>query len=126
MELTKYAQAIKNQLRDDLEKAGHSLEEFEEALQNINTGEGVFKVAQISEKLIEKTAGITDMAAGALKGLPEYALKGSLVGGALTGLGLDEMDKSVDSLNKSLEREREKVHLVRRITENLKREHGII
>jgi hypothetical protein len=125
MELTKYAQAIKNQLIEDLLKTGHSLEEFEQALENINTGEGVFKIAQISEKLIEKNAGVMGMAGSVLKGLPEYALKGSLVGGALTGLGLDEMDKSVDSLNKSLEREREKVHLVRRITENLKREHGI-
>ena len=126
MELTKYAQAVKSQLEADLHKIGSSLHEFEEALENINTGEGVFKVSKLSEKLIEKTAGITDMATGALKGLPEIALKGSLVGGALTGLGFDEMDKSVDSLNKSLEREREKVNLVRRITENLRREHGLI
>lgn len=56
---------------------------------------------------------------------PELAFKASLGGGALAGLGLDEMDKSVDSLNKALEREREKVNLVRRITNNLKREHGL-
>lgn len=123
MELTKYAQAIKNQLEMDLLKAGHTLEEFELALQNINTGEGVLKVAMFGERMLEK--GVEKGVEG-LFGIPELAVKSSLTGGALAGLSFDEMDKSVDSLNKSLEREREKINLVKRITSNLKREHGLI
>lgn len=123
MELTKYAQAIKNQLAIDLAKSGHTLLEFEDSLQNINTGEGVLKTALFGEKMLEK--GI-EKGFGGFASIPELAVKSSLTGGALGGLAFDEMDKSVDSLNKSLEREREKINLVKRITNNLKREHGFI
>ena len=175
MELSKYAQAIKNELAMELEKVGSSLEELETALQNINNGEAVYKVASTVGALVKNASaadggsaknlnvgGITGTALGsiagaagggmlggvagvpvgamlggtaggmiagslgsALRDLPELAFKGSLAGGALAGLGLDEMDKSVEGLNKALEREREKVNLVRRITANLKREHGL-
>lgn len=125
MELSKYAQAVKTELVHTLQKQGSSLAEFEEALQSINTGDGVFKIAKelkdsFKDKILNRGF---DIASGTL---PEMAFKGSLAGGALAGLGLDEMDKSVDSLNKALDSEREKVHLVRRITQNLKREHGLI
>lgn len=120
--MTKYAQAIKTELAFELAKKGSSLEEFEKALQSINTGDGVYKVAKDSGDILGGYMGKGLSFAG---GLPEMALKGSLAGGALAGLTFDEMDKSVDSLNKSLEREREKVNLVRRITQNLKREHGL-
>ena len=129
MELTKYAQAIKVELEMELAKRGSTLEEFEQALQTLNTGEGVFKVASfggsvIAEKQASEGGGLGWKSIATA--LPEVALKGSMAGGALAGLTFDEMDKSVDSLNKSLEREREKVNLVRRITQNLKREHGFI
>jgi hypothetical protein len=65
-------------------------------------------------------------AIGAVPSAMELGLKGSVLGGALGGLTLDEMDKSVDSLNKALEREREKITLVKRITQNLKKEHGLV
>jgi hypothetical protein len=125
MELSKYAQAVKNELALTLQKQGSSLAELEEALQNINTGDGVLKIAKdlgpsFKDKMIDRGF---DIASGSI---PEMAFKGSLAGGALAGLGLDEMDKSVDALNKALDSEREKVHLVRRITQNLKREHGLI
>ena len=123
MELTKYAQAIKNELAMELAKNGSSLAEFEHALGNINTGEGVFKVAREGGGLLQSYLGKGVDLAGSL---PEFALKSSLAGGALAGLTLDEADKSVDVLNKSHERERDKVNLVRRITNNLKREHGLI
>ena len=128
MELTKYAQAIKNQLSFELSKSGSSLEEFETYLENLNTGEGAYKVAAITTKLLAKEAapGPVDMAYDFAKGLPEFAMKGSLGIGAAAGLSMDEMDKSVDSVNRALDREREKVTLVRRLTENLKREHGIV
>ena len=119
MELTKYAKAIKAELAMELSMQGKSIQDFENTLESINTGESVYKFAEV-------TSGITGNIMGALTTLPEFAFKGSLAGGALTGLTLDEMDKSVQDVNKSLEREREKIKLVRRITENLKREHGII
>lgn len=112
MELTNYAKAIKAEMSLQLQKQGSSLENFEKALKSLNTGEGVYKVAE--------------EASGMLFGLPEMAFKSSLAGGAMAGLTLDEMDKSVDSLNGSLDRERQKVNLVKRITQNLRREHGII
>jgi hypothetical protein len=175
MELSKYAQAIKNELAMELEKVGSSLEELETSLQNINNGEAVYKIASTVGAILKKAAapdggmtknlnigGITGTALGSLAGAagggmlggvagvpvgamlggtaggviagslgsalreaPELAFKGSLAGGALAGLSLDEMDKSVEGVNKALEREREKVNLVRRITANLKREHGL-
>jgi hypothetical protein len=126
MELTKYAQAIKNELAMELAKQGSSLEEFEHALANVNTGEGVFKIANDSSALISKymdqgiSRGLSDMGS-----LPGLAIKGSLAGGALAGLTFDEMDKSVDQVNRALQRERQKVDLIRKITNNLKKEHGI-
>lgn len=118
--------AVKAELEMELRKQGSSLEEFEQALQNINTGEGVLKVARDAGGMLGgyMTRGL-DMGLGSLGTIPEMAIKGSLAGGAMAGLTLDEMDQSVESLNKALAREREKVNLVRRVTENLKREHGI-
>jgi hypothetical protein len=118
MELTKYAKAIKAQLAEELKKKGSTLEELEATLQNINTGEGVYKMAFLT----------TDMLKSVGKAVPDVidtGFKSSITGGALAGLSMDEMDKSVESVNKALEHEREKINLVRRITENLKREHGL-
>lgn len=127
MELSKYAQAIKNELAFELDKQGSSLSEFEEALRNINTGEGVYKAASLALNIMQKEAapGVVDLAYDAAKAIPETLFKGTLGAGAAAGLSLDEMDKSVESVNKALEREQEKVNLVRRLTQNLKREHGI-
>jgi hypothetical protein len=129
MELTKYAQAIKTELAMELAKQGSSLEEFEQALKNINNGEGVFKVASFGSTVLAETkaqekVALVSEALSALGAVPELALKSTLAGGAGAGLVFDSMDKSVDSLNKALEHEREKVKLVRRLTQNLKREHG--
>lgn len=123
MELTKHAQAIKDELATELAKTGSSLLEFDQALGNINTGEGVFKIASDGGSILNSYLSKGMNFAG---GIPEMAMKGSMAGGALAGLTLDEADKSVEMLNKSLDREREKVNLVRRITQNLKREHGLI
>ena len=123
MKLTKYAQAIKAELAMELEKQGHTLEEFDRMLGSLNTGEGVLKVANVSMNILGDT--FAKPAMNMLGDLPEFALKSSLAGGAVTGLTMDDMDSSVDSLNKALEKERQKVHLVRRLTANLKKEHGI-
>lgn len=118
MKLTKYAQAVKVLLEEELAKTGASILELEEALANINHGEGVYKVAMFGEKLLGQ-------AAGTVASIPETAMKASLAGGALTGLTFDEMDSSIEEVNKALEREREKINLVKRITANLQREHGL-
>ena len=124
--MSKYAQAIKAELEMELAKQGSSLYEFEEALKNINTGEGVLKIAKLEAEMLPKymTRGV-DATIGSLTDLPEMALKGSLAGGAMAGFTLDEMDQSVDSIEHALAKEREKVDLVRRVTENLRKEHGI-
>jgi hypothetical protein len=118
MELTEYSNAIKTELALELAKKGHSLEDFEKGLQSLNTGEGVLKVASMEAGLLP---GVLD----GVRQAPGLIFKTFAAGGALGGLAADEMDNSVEELNKSLDREREKVRLVRRITENLKREHGI-
>jgi hypothetical protein len=126
MEMSKYAQAVKAELALELSKRGSSLHEFEQALKRLDTGEGVLKVAQMGMDMLPKymNKGV-DSALGGLGGFPEMALKGSLAGGAMAGFTLDEMDQSVDSLERALAKEREKVSLVRRVTENLRREHGV-
>lgn len=123
MELTKYAKAIKAELELTLKKQGGSLEEFEKTLASINTGEGVFKFAadmepSLSSRLMGSAMNFTG-------DLPELALKGTLAGGAISGLTMDEMDQSVDGVNKALARECEKVVLIKQLTENLRREHGL-
>ena len=123
MELTKHAQAIKDELALELAKTGSSLLDFDQALSSINTGEGVFKIASDSGGILNSYLNKGMNFSG---DLTEMAMKGSMAGGALAGLTLDEADKSVEMLNKALDREREKVNLVRRITQNLKREHGLI
>lgn len=124
--MTKYAKAIKAELAMELAKQGSSLADFEAGLATLNTGEGVLKIANEGSKMLQgyMNKGL-DFGVGTVSSIPEMALKGSLAGGAMAGLTLDEMDQSVDSLNKALAKEREKIHLVRRVTENLKREHGI-
>jgi hypothetical protein len=125
MEMSKYAKAIKAEIALELEKQGSSLLAFEEALKNINTGEGVLKTAIFGSSLMPRyvTKGV-DTVVDSVTDLPELALKGSLAGGAMAGFTLDEMDRSVEGIDKALEREREKVKLVRRVTENLRKEHG--
>lgn len=118
MELTKYAKAIKAQLTEELRKKGSTLAELESALQNINTGDGVYKVAFLTSDMLKGVGGMVPNAI-------DTGFKSSVTGGALAGLSMDEMDKSVESVNKALEHEREKINLVRRITENLRREHGL-
>ncbi len=124
--MTKYAKAIKAELAMELSKQGSSLAEFEAGLAALNTGEGVLKIANAGAGMLQgyMNKGL-DFGVGTVGSLPEMALKGSLASGAMAGLTLDEMDQSVDSINKALAKEREKIHLVRRVTENLKREHGI-
>jgi hypothetical protein len=159
MQLTKNARAIKNELISELSKAGSSVEELEDALSNINTGEGVLKVSKLFAQVKSAAEGsasggknfitpssaaggalgyvvggpLGGMIGGTLGGaagttassIGEAALKGSMGAGALAGLTFDEMDKSVEDINRALDREREKIHLVKRITNNLKREHGL-
>jgi uncharacterized protein YoaH (UPF0181 family) len=123
MKLTKYAKLIKNQLALTLEKQGSSIERFEKILAGINTGEGVLKFAAEVEPSISSNLVRSGLDFGA--SVPEIAFKGMLAGGAISGLTLDEMDQSVDGVNKALARERQKVILVKRLTENLRREHGL-
>jgi hypothetical protein len=140
--ITKYASLIKEELALELGKQGSSLEEFEKSLASVNTGEGVYKIAKLLKNIFKaenantKLAGygpddgilgkFMDKGIGFGGSLPELAFKSSLAGGAIAGLATDEMDKSIESANKALAREREKIKLVQRLTANLRREHGLI
>ncbi len=70
---------IKTELKTLLEKSGHSLEDFEHALKNINTADGAIKLATLS-----KQAVIGELFSAAKSGL---GAAGSLVGG-LADIGI--------------------------------------
>ena len=124
MKLTKLAQALKTELALELAKQGQTLQDFDQMLKTINTGEGVLKIAVAQDKIMNDMVGGPLSRMGGSMG--SLALNASLASGAAAGLTLDEMDGSVDMLNKSLEKEREKIKMVKRLTANLKREHGLV
>jgi hypothetical protein len=122
MKLSKYAQMIKNELALELAKHGSTLSDLEMGLKNLNTGEGVLKVAgelSLVQDFVAKPL------AGAVTSLPGWALNASAAGGAAAGLTFDELESSVVDLNRALDREREKVHIVKKLTENIRKEYGI-
>ena len=121
MKLTKYAQLIKNELAMELAKCGSSLENLEQSLGKLNTGEGVLKTA--SELNLLQDFVTRPMAAG-FSSLPALAFNASAAAGSAAGLTFDELENSVVDLNRALDREREKVHMVKKLTENIKKEHG--
>jgi hypothetical protein len=114
MELSKYAQAIKSELVFELQKIGYTISDFEHALQNLNTGQGVLKTAGITEDLMNQA-----------KSLPETVFKTSIGAGALGGFTMDDMESSVDRMNKAISNEKAKLELIQRLTNNLKRDHGL-
>lgn len=122
MKLSKYAQMIKNELAMELAKTGSSLSDLEDGLKNLNTGDGVLKVAAELNLMQDFVARPL---AGAVTSLPGWALNASAAGGAAAGLTFDELEGSVVDLNRALDREREKVHMVKKLTENIRKEYGI-
>jgi hypothetical protein len=122
MKLTPYAKIVKAELAMELEKIGSSLEEFEKNLSTLNTAEGAIKVASDVNLMHEYAL---KPAMGMASGLPGLAFNASAAGGAVAGLTFDDMENSVVELNKALERERQKVHMVRTLTHRLKQEHGL-
>lgn len=122
MKLSKYAQIIKNELALELAKHGSTLSDLENGLKNLNTGEGVLKVAA---ELNLMNDFVAKPLAGAVTSLPSWALNASAAGGAAAGLTFDELESSVVDLNRALDREREKVHMVKKLTENIKKEYGL-
>jgi hypothetical protein len=123
MKLTKLAQIIKSELMLELQKKGSSLTELESNLKILNTGEGVYKLAGASDSLLRDFVVRPSM--GAAAGLPGLAMNMSAAGGAAAGLTFDGLESSVLDLNSSLSREREKVDMIKRLTYNLKKEHGL-
>ena len=116
MKITKYGEKIKLELAVELAKMGASIFDFEDALSKINTYEGVEKTAMFGEKILENAAAAA----------PEALMKATLAGGVVSGMTFDELDKSVEEANKALLREQQKINLVRRMTNNIKKEHGLV
>jgi hypothetical protein len=119
MKNTKYGEKIKLALATELQKIGLSIFDLEDALSKLNTTEGISKTADIGGKLID------NVTSGAATGIPEALIKATLAGGVVSGMTFDELDKSVEETNKAILREQQKVNLVRRMTANIKKEHGL-
>jgi hypothetical protein len=117
MKLTKIAKAIKSELALELTKQGNTLQDLEKSLNNIDTGEGVYKLAG-NDGLLQS------LVVNPLTSLPSMALNVGAGGGAVAGLTFDELEQNVKQLNSSLDREREKLKLIQTLTANLKKEHG--
>ncbi len=122
MKLTKLAEELKTELLLELAKQGSTPWDFERALGQINTSEGVLKVATELNLLQDY---LVNPGARALQSIPGLAMNASAGAGAAAGMTFDELEKGVLDLNHSLDRERQKVHMIRRLTDNLKKEHGI-
>lgn len=122
MKLSTYGKIIKAELAMELAKCGSSLERLEAGLRELNTGEGVLKTASELNLLQDFVA---KPLAGAVGSLPGLAFNASAAAGSAAGLTFDELESSVLDLNRALDREREKVHMVRKLTDNIKKEHGI-
>jgi hypothetical protein len=122
MKLSTYGKMIKAELAMELAKCGSSLDRLEAGLRNLNTGEGVLKTASELNLLQDFVA---KPLAGAVGSLPGLAFNASAAAGSAAGLTFDELESSVLDLNRALDREREKVHMVRKLTDNIKKEHGI-
>ena len=122
MKLSTYGQIIKTELAMELAKCGSSLDRLEAGLRNLNTGEGVLKTASELNLLQDFVA---KPLAGAVGSLPGLAFNASAAAGSAAGLTFDELESSVLDLNRALDREREKVHMVRKLTDNIRKEHGI-
>lgn len=120
MKITKYGEQVKVNLAIELEKLGSSIFELEHALSNLNIPEGIHKIAFLGSKLI------SDVSTDVVKTAPEALLKATLAGGVVSGMTFDELDKSVEETNKALLKEQEKINLVKRMTENIKKEHGLV
>jgi hypothetical protein len=120
MNITKYGEKIKIALATELQKIGLSIFDFEKALQGLDNPEGISKTADIGSKLLE------NVSTSATTGIPEALLKATLAGGVVSGMTFDELDKSVEETNKAILREQQKLDLVRRMTANIKKEHGLI
>ena len=121
MKLTPYAKIVKAELSMNLEKIGSSVSQLEENLKNLNTADGAVKVAA-DVNMLNQFAGAL---AGGATSLPGLAMNASAAGGAVAGLTFDEMENSVLDLNHALDRERQKVHMIRNLTAKLKQEHGL-
>jgi hypothetical protein len=122
MKLTKLAQIIKNELAFELEKQGKTLANLEESFNNLNTGEGVLKLAS---ELNLMNDFVAKPLSGMASSFPGLAVNASAAAGGAAGITFDELENSVVDLNRALDREREKIHMVKKLTENIKKEYGL-
>lgn len=122
MKLTKIGQLIKNELAFELEKQGKTLYDLEKSLLGMNTGEGAFKLAN---ELNLMNDFVAKPLSGIVTSFPSLAVNASAAAGGAAGITFDELENSVVDLNRALDREREKVHMVKKLTENIRKEYGL-
>ena len=127
MELPDSAKLVKEALATLLEKEGRSIYDLEDALMGLGTGKGVVEFAKVAS-CITKEAFFTFDTAKLLGSVGDVAAAGVKlpVGlGASAGLIASEASDYNRALYNALDKERQKVEMLRNVTANLKREHGI-
>jgi hypothetical protein len=112
---------VKNTIILNLEKQGYSIHDFEDALSNLNTGEGVLQVTKLAA-----IAGnpITDTINGATSLVGGTFLPVTMGAGGLLGLGVDAAEDGVRSQNKKLNELRRNIDIMKKMKNNLAIEHG--
>lgn len=117
---------LKIGLAKRLEKQGSSLAEFEQTLANINTAEGVIKVANILESLADMGGSAVKAVGGAAARLPEIGLLSALLTGSIAGTGAYAIDNHLGNQDKKLNEKKQESDRVRMLTERLRQDHGLM
>jgi len=133
--MNKIAEEIKDILTLKLAELGMSVMDFEKSLHNLNTGEGVLKVADTLDGVSSQSPLPAAAAGYALAGrggnkssgnlYTQYGLPLTVGAGIMGGTILSRADNDLEDLNSSLDSERKKIDYLRNLKRNLEVEHGI-
>ncbi len=113
---------VKNTLALNLAKEGHSLADLEDALRNINTGEGVLKISKMASGMMSDP--ISSAASGAFNLATNTVLPLTMATGGLMGLGVDAADGAVQHQNKKLREMRHNIEILKKLKQNVSIEHA--
>lgn len=134
-------QQIKEALRASLEKNGHTLQEFEQALATINTAEGILKCAELMKSAAGEAGdytiatllgkGLNGLGStlgaipGAIGSVANLAGTGAIMAGTGAGLGAYGLKKHLEGQDKSLDRRRMDGDRLEMLMKRLGAEHGL-
>lgn len=107
----------------NLEKQGSSLLELEDALANMDKTASAEKAAELLKLAFLDKLDPMGMASGVAGGAGKLYGLGVASGGFLGGNALDTADKSVDADNEKLRNLKDKVKLLRKLTQKVQQEN---